>query len=262
VRLTVLGSGSAWSTVGGNACYCLDGRLLIDCGAPAHLVLPQARIAVDSIDVILLTHFHADHTYMLPLLLGARGLGDHPRKPLRLAGPPGTRDYVLRVLRTGYGQYLHDLVIRNLGLETVTLQDGSDVHLGDYRVRANAVVHSTGPSLSYAITGPDGATVGFSGDSVLCAGLRRTTAASQVMVCECTDLSAPIGSHMWRGDVETLIRENPATTILISHLTQRGSVDGALVAHDLLSLDVHPPGMAPPEPPAAMARPAASVPSG
>jgi ribonuclease Z len=258
----VLGSGSAWSTVGGNACYCLDGRILIDCGSPAHLLLPRAGINVQDIDVVMLTHFHADHTFMLPLFLGGRGLGDRTPRPLQLAGPPGTREYVLRVLRTGYGQILHDLVIRNLGLQTTILQDGSDVSIGDHRVRANAVVHSTGPSLSYAITGPDGATVGFSGDSTLCAGLRRTAAASQLMVCECTDFAAPVGSHLWRGEIETLIDENPSTTFLLSHLSERGRLDGALIAHDLLSLDVNPPGTAPPQPPEPMARVTSGAPSG
>ena len=239
VRLTVLGSGSAFSGAGANAGYCLDGRLLIDCGSPAHLVLPRAGIAVAGIETVLLTHFHADHTYMLPLLLGARGLGDEERPaPLRLAGPPGTREYVLRILATGYGRHLHDLIVRRLGLDAVVLQDGSDTDVGGYRVRAHAVVHSTGPSLAYAITGPDGATVGFSGDSTLCAGLRRAVAEADLMVCECTGWDAPVGTHMWAGEVRELMAEYPRTTMLLTHLVERRSLAGALVAHDLLTLEV------------------------
>ena len=243
MRLTVLGSGSAFSQVGGNAAYCLDGRVLIDCGSPAHLLLPRAGIAVSGIETVLLTHFHADHTYMLPVLLGACALGpDRDPPPLRLAGPPGTREYVLRILATGYGTSLHDLIVGRLGLDAVVLQDGSDTNLGDFRVRAHAVVHSTGPSLAYAITGPDGATVGLSGDSTLCPGLRAATAQSQLMVCECTGWDGPVGSHMWAAELRTLIAENPGTTVLATHLTERRHLPGGLVAHDLLSLDVLPAG--------------------
>ena len=243
MRLTVLGSGSAFSSVGGNAGYCLDGRLLVDCGSPAHLLLPRAGIPVAAVETVLLTHFHADHTYMLPLLLGARALGDdeHP-PPVRLAGPPGTREYVLRILATGYGSHLHDLIVRRLGLDAVVLQDGCDTDVGGYRVRANAVVHSTGPSLAYAITGPDGATVGLSGDTTLCAGLRRTVAASQLMVCECTGWDAPVGTHMWAGEVRTLVEDYPETTILLTHLVERRTLPGALLAHDLLTLEVSAEG--------------------
>ena len=239
MRLTVLGCGSAFSAVGANAGYCLDGTVLVDCGCPAHLQLPRAGIDVGAVRTVLLTHFHADHTFMLPLFLGARALacGDDP-PPLRVAGPPGTREYVLRILRTGYGQGLLDTVLSRLVL-----------HRTGYRVRAHAVVHSTGPSYAYAVTGPDGATVGFSGDTTLCAGLRRVTAQSDLMVCECTGWDEPVPSHLWRPEVDELMQQMPKTVFLLSHLVERRSLPGALVAHDLLSLDVLPPGSPLQEPP-------------
>jgi len=251
MRLTVLGSGSAFSAVGGNAAYCLDSHVLIDCGAPVHHLLPRAGIGIAAIDWILLTHFHADHTFLLPLFLGARVFTVTP-SPIRLAGPPGTREYVSRVLRTGYGRNLHDKVMEGLGLETTVLQDGTDCDLGGYSVRAHAVVHTAGPSLSYAITGPDGATVGFSGDTSLCPGVRRTAAEADLMVCECTAWDGPSPTHLWRAEVEELMRGAPHTTFLLSHLSERRTLRGALIAHDLLSLDVVPPGAPPPEPPAAL----------
>lgn len=249
MRLTVLGSGSAFSGVGHNACYCLDGRLLVDCGSPAQLLLPQAGGAIDRLDAVLLTHFHADHTAMLPVVLGACALAvDRPR-PVRLAGPPGVAEYVARVVSTGYGQHLHSLILDRLGLETTVLQDGSDVELCGFRIRAHSVVHSTGPSLAYAITGPDGATIGFSGDSTLCAGLRRTAADSHAMLCECTGWDRPVPSHMWWEEVQELIAATPETRFLLTHLTERRRVRGALLVHDLLSLDVAAPGAPLPEPP-------------
>ena len=69
-------------------------------------LLPRAGMAVAAIDVVLVTHFHADHTYMLPMLLGARAFAGELRPGLTIAGPPGTREYVLRLLATGYGRHL------------------------------------------------------------------------------------------------------------------------------------------------------------
>lgn len=252
MRLTVLGSGSAFSGAGHNACYCLDGRLLVDCGSPAQLLLPQCGLSIDGLDGIAITHFHADHTGFLPVVLGARALTvDNPR-PLRLAGPPGTAEYVRRVVHTGYGGHLRKLIEDRLGLETTVLQDGTDTEFCGYRIRANAVVHSTGPSLSYAIGDATGATAGFSGDSSMCAGLRRTISASHLMVCECTDFERPVPTHLWFGEVRELMDAHPDTRFLLSHLTQRVPVRGAILAHDLLSLDVHAPGATLPEPPASV----------
>jgi ribonuclease BN (tRNA processing enzyme) len=250
MRLTVLGSGSAFSGAGHNACYCLDGRLLVDCGSPAHLLLPQAGARLENVEGILLTHFHADHTMMLPVVLGARALAVEDPRPLRIAGPVGTAEYVERLIRTGYGGHLHGLIKERLGLPATVLQDGSDVQLCGFRVRAHAVTHSTGPSLAYAVSDATGATVGFSGDSTQCDGLRRAAAESHAFVCECTGWDEPVPSHLWWGEVQELIRACPQTRFLLSHLSERRPVRGALLAHDLLSLDVEVPGQELPQPPA------------
>jgi ribonuclease BN (tRNA processing enzyme) len=123
-------------------------------------------------------------------------------------------------------------------MREVTLQDGCDVEVAGYRFRAAAVVHSTGPSLAYAITGPDGVTVGFSGDSTLCAGLERVAGMSDLMVVECTGWDGPVPSHLWGGEVRELIARHPGTRFLVSHVVERRSLDGALIAHDRLAIDV------------------------
>lgn len=240
MRLTVLGSGSAFSGCGHNSAYCVDGRILVDCGCAVQVLMPRAGLAVRDVTTVLLTHFHADHTFMLPVFLGARGLDQPSPTPLTFAGPHGTAEYVRRLLRTGYGAGLYRLMRENLHPTTVVLQDGSDVSVAGYRIRAYAVVHSTGPSLAYAVTGPDGATVGFSGDSEMCAGLRRCVAASDVMVCECTSFEGPLASHVWAGEVSELIESFPHTRFVLSHLAERRPLDGALLAHDLLTLEVAP----------------------
>ncbi len=238
-RLTVLGSGDAFSGCGCNASYLVDDRILVDCGAPVQTLLPRAGASVASLDLVLLTHFHADHTFMLPMLLGARAFIGELRSGLCVAGPPGTREYVQRLLTTGYGRHLMDMIEGRISPRWAVLQDGASVELAGYTVSASAVVHSTGPSLSYTVRRGSGPVIGFSGDTTLCPGLRRTIAAADVMVCECTGWDEPIeGGHLWRGELEELIAAYPDTRFVLSHLRTRGPVPGAIIAHDLLGLDV------------------------
>jgi ribonuclease Z len=240
-RLTVVGSGDAFSGCGCNAAYLVDEHVLIDCGAPVQALLPRAGMTVAAIDLVLLTHFHADHTYMLPMLLGARAFVGEPTGGMTIGGPPGTREYVLRLLHTGYGRHLVELIEGRLELRWLVLQDGDDVLAAGYRVRAHAVVHSTGPSLAYTVQREGAAVIGFSGDTTLCAGLRRAIESADVMVCECTGWAAPTeGGHLWRGELEQLIADYPSTRFVLSHLRTRGTVAGAILAHDLLSIDVSP----------------------
>jgi ribonuclease BN (tRNA processing enzyme) len=240
MRLTVLGSGSAFSTCGCNAGYLVDGRVLVDCGAPVPSLVRRAATSVHALTLILLTHFHADHSFVLPTVLGARAFADvsHPGE-LVVGGPVGTREYVGRLLSDGYGRHIRSLVDSIVAPEYLVLQDGSDVSVAGYRVQSHAVVHSTGPSLAYRITDPGGASVGFSGDSELCGGLRRSIAGCDLYVCECTGWDGPTpGGHLWRDEVAGLIAENPTTRFLLSHLSERRNLPGALVAHDMLSLEI------------------------
>jgi ribonuclease BN (tRNA processing enzyme) len=242
MRLTVLGSGSAFSSCGCNAGYLVDGRVLVDCGAPVPALVRRAETSVHDITLVLITHFHADHTFVLPTVLGARGYADVPvRGSLVIAGPVGTREYVSRLISTGYGRHMRGTVEANVRPEYVVLQDGSDVELAGYRVESFAVVHSVGPSLAYRLTDSAGATIGFSGDSELCPGLVRSIPGCGLYVCECTGWDGPTpGGHLWRDEVAGLIAENPATTFLLSHLEERRELKGALVAHDMLSLEIEP----------------------
>lgn len=240
MRLTVLGSGSAFSGCGCNAGYLVDGRVLVDCGAPVPALVRRAGTSVHDLTLILLTHFHADHSFTLPTVLGARAFADIPNPgSLAIAGPVGTREYMGRLLSDGYGTHIRMQVDSIVAPQYVVLQDGSDVNLAGYRVESHAVLHSTGPSLAYRITDSAGASVGFSGDSELCGGLRRSIAGCDLYVCECTGWDGPTpGGHLWRDEVAGLIAENPSTRFLLSHLSERRHLPGAMVAHDLLSLEI------------------------
>jgi len=240
MRLTVLGSGSAFSSCGCNAGYLVDGRVLVDCGAPVPALVRRAATSIQAITLILLTHFHADHSFALPTILGARAFADPTSSGvLVIGGPVGTREYVSRLLGDGYGSHMRSDVDVNVAPEYAVLQDGSDVELAGYRVQSHAVVHSTGPSLAYRLTDASGVSIGFSGDSEMCGGLRRSIARCDLFVCECTGWDGPTpGGHLWRDDVAGLMIENPGTRFLLSHLAERRHLPGALVAHDLLSLEI------------------------
>jgi ribonuclease Z len=241
MQLTVLGSGDAFSGCGCNAGYVVDSRVLVDCGAPAHVLARRADLSVSELRLVLLTHFHADHTFMLPGVLGHLAFTLDAGGELIIAGPVGTCEYVRRLLSDGYGRKIHDLIQERVPLTFVPLQDGSDATLAGYRVRAHAVVHSLGPSLAYSVSDSQGTTVGFSGDSTHCAGLERVIDQSDLMVCECTAWNPSVtGGHLWAGQVSELMEAHPRTPFLLSHLSERRELRGALMAHDLLTVDVLP----------------------
>ena len=71
-----------------------NGAFLLDCGMTTGTGLCELGIERDEIDTILVSHFHADHFGGIPPFLLAALYEDDRRHPIRIAGPPGIRDWV------------------------------------------------------------------------------------------------------------------------------------------------------------------------
>ena len=67
--------------------------LLIDCGEGTQVQIRKKKLSLHDIDVILFTHYHADHITGLPGLLLSMSKSDRTA-PVTLAGPAGLRSVV------------------------------------------------------------------------------------------------------------------------------------------------------------------------
>ncbi|MBQ7992302.1 MAG: ribonuclease Z [Solobacterium sp.] len=81
------------------SCYvrCEGMAALIDCGEGTQIALHKERISCKHIDLIFLTHFHADHTAGLPGLLLSMAKADRT-DPIMIIGPKGIEDLLKGVM--------------------------------------------------------------------------------------------------------------------------------------------------------------------
>ena len=90
MQLQFVGCGDAFGSGGRyNTCFHVTGaavNFLIDCGATSLPALKRLGIVRESIDLILITHFHGDHFAGLPFLLLDAQFTRRAR-PLIIAGP-------------------------------------------------------------------------------------------------------------------------------------------------------------------------------
>lgn len=72
--------------------------LLVDCGEGTQIAIKEKGLSFNPIDVLCVTHFHADHISGLPGLLLTMGNADR-REPLTIIGPKGL-ERVVNAMRT------------------------------------------------------------------------------------------------------------------------------------------------------------------
>lgn len=171
--LQVLGSGgpvAEAARAGTSYLLWLDGepRLLVDAGSGSFLRFAEAGGKIETLDAILLTHLHADHTGDLIDILNSGGF-EGRTQPLPVVGPdaaprfPGARAFLERLLSKDSGAFAYNGGYLDgsenkppLEPRDVTTEAGEAAATGldisnDYSVMAHPVNHGVVPALGYVI---------------------------------------------------------------------------------------------------------------
>ena len=145
-----------------------DPRLLIDAGAGSFLRFAEAGARIGSLDAVLISHFHADHTAGLAGILNSGGF-EGRSAPLPVIGPdavsrfPSTEQFLRRLLDKRVGAFSHNGGYLDgsenkplLQPRSIATDEGAGPPVGldisnDYSVMAHPVHHGPAPSLAYAI---------------------------------------------------------------------------------------------------------------
>ena len=245
LSVLVLGSGGPGATGRAGAGYIvsLDGRprILVDAGPGTFARAGEAGVDLGSVDIVLLTHLHVDHTGELPGLVKARIVSERRDISFRIFGPPGspggrdaarfpsTKQFVdLLFGPRGAYSYLTDfaghmtLDARNVARST---QPQVLLHEGDLTITAVTGHHRDAPSIIYRID-YRGRSITFSGDIDAAghAALTRLARNTDALVFNAVVLDPP-GSppvlytlHTAPRDIGRIAKAAGAKKLLLSHL--------------------------------------------
>ncbi|HEC08682.1 MAG TPA: MBL fold metallo-hydrolase [Acidimicrobiales bacterium] len=221
MKVTLLGTGGPRPDVdrAGPATLVEHGghSVLVDAGRGVATQLLRAGVGVEEIDVVLITHFHYDHTVALDdVIMSAWNNGR--TRPLKLIGPVGlarlVEDYFTRIhaadilFRLKECLYTGEDLVHPRELVDITELAGdrstvTELFDGELAVEAEPVDHGHAfdlsreewPCLGYRLTA-GGRAVAVSGDAIDCPGLRRLALGADVLVQCCyyagIELSDPV----------------------------------------------------------------------
>jgi ribonuclease Z len=242
-ELTFLGTGNFLAPPGRywNS-FVMDAAVLVE---PAPTALPHLRrcgFAVDGIEVIVISHFHADHCFGWPFLLQAvADLGGG--RTVHVVGPPGVEEHLISMCDVGAVLSVHERAVASLDLRFVEVDETWQV-AGPLRFRAVEVEHVPYLRCFGYLFDRGSRVVGYSGDTTPCAGLDELARESDVLVVECNGQHAPPGvppTHMDESSVLDLQGRHPDLHLIATHLGEQvdtASLRGVTVPADFERLTV------------------------
>ena len=200
--------------------FVLDGNILVE---PSPTCLPHLRrcgIEAAELDVVVVSHFHPDHTFGWPFLLLELILR-HGAEPLFVVGPRGVESQLEEMLLLGGVPDVLAAAKRRLDLRDVEV-DGSWQDAGPLRFRAIEVEHVPHLECYGYLFERAGRTIGYSGDTTYCTGLTELAAASDLLILECNNKHTPPApvqlAHMDLASVTRLRDEHPSVPFVLTHL--------------------------------------------
>jgi ribonuclease BN (tRNA processing enzyme) len=195
--LRFVGSGDAFASGGRfNACLYIDGGaepLLLDCGATTLVALKQGAIEPAGIGWIALSHLHGDHFGGVPFLV-LDGQFSGRRKPLVIAGPPGTPERLEQAFETLYPGSAH--AEREFEVEFATLTHGVQREFGAAMITPYEVQHGGGATPYALRVEYAGKVISYSGDTEWTDVLVEVAAGADLFVCECNFFERQVPGHL------------------------------------------------------------------
>ena len=228
MRLAFLGTGSAFSLERYNGAVVVDGRLLLDAGAP---LLPHMhRLGIDpgAIEAIFLTHFHGDHILGLPPFMFYRGV--RPTVPLTVVGPAGVESKIACLLKLAWGD---DWPEHARSMDLSYQEAGRAGLAGGVRYETVKLDHAGIDCRGYRLH-LDKKVLAYAGDTTATPPLDELVRDADVAITEATGPGS-IDVHTSWEEAQALAARHPGTRFLFNHLFA-GTTPGAVA--DLTTIDI------------------------
>ena len=221
MQLRFIGCGDALGSGGrANTCFHVTGEnvnFLIDCGASSLPALKRFDVARDSIDLILITHFHGDHFAGLPFfLLDAQFT--RRTHPLVIAGPQGIETRLAQVMEAMFEH--SSKTKQRFDLSVVALNPEESRSFSAVKVTPYPVVHgeSGGPFLAYRIEA-EGRTIAYSADTEWTDTLIPAAREADLFVAEAYYYDRIVKNHLSLKTLETHLSEISARRLILTHMS-------------------------------------------
>jgi ribonuclease BN (tRNA processing enzyme) len=219
VTVRFVGSGDAFGSGGRlQTCFLVDApdvRFLIDCGASSMIGLAAQGVNPESIDAVVLTHFHGDHCGGVAFLLLHAMVVSRRKRPLLIAGPPGTQAHIARLMEALFpgSQGLKP----RFELAYVEVEAGHPSAVGRLIVRNWPAVHTAETEPTIVRVEVSGRAIVYTGDTAWTPAIVEACDGADLLVAECYYLDVASRWHMDYATLQAHKASLKARRIVLTH---------------------------------------------
>lgn len=217
IGVRFLGSGDAFGDGGRfQACILLelDGyRALLDCGATSLVAMKQADIDPNTVDAVLLTHFHGDHAGGIPYLI-LDGQFRKRDRALTIAGPAPLRARMDAIFEAALPT--SSATRQRFAVDHVELS-GEEIRVGPLAVTALPVAHLDATAPHGMRIRADGRTIAYTGDTDWHPSLPALADDADLLIAECYSFEKAIPQHLSHSTLAAHASELRAKRIVLTH---------------------------------------------
>lgn len=221
MQVQFIGSGDAFGSGGRfNTCLHLRGAtvsVLIDCGASSMPALKLRGIDRNTVDIILVTHFHGDHFAGVPFFVLEAHFVSRRERPLTIAGPPGLAGWYARAFDATFPGGADNRL--QFPLTLLEVKPGQTDAVGPLQVTPFQVVHDdrAGPCLAYRIE-VENRIIAYSGDTAWTEALVSVGRDADLFICECYVRDKPVRAHLSLVELERELPRIDAKRVILTHM--------------------------------------------
>jgi ribonuclease BN (tRNA processing enzyme) len=236
--VTVVGCGDAFGSGGRfNTCFLVDTpglRFAIDFGATSLVALAKLGIDHNSIDAIVLTHFHGDHCGGVPFLLLDAMLAAKRQRPLAIIGPRETRARITAVaeaLLPGMPGMIpkFELTYLDFGLLQPVALGGT---LGALTITGYPAAHTDATSPACVRVAVGDKVIAYTGDSAWTEHMPALAQDADLFICESYHYAKPVRFHLNYPEIQQHRAELRPKRILLTHFSREMLLHTANVAEE------------------------------
>lgn len=222
VTVRILGSGDSFGSGGRfQTCILVDGpgiRFAMDFGTTSLVALRQQGIEPNSIDVILLTHFHGDHCGGVPFLLMDAMLDAKRTRPLVIAGP---RETQLRLHEISEALFPGMHVMQpKFPLEYIEMPVGQPTQVRDLVVTPQPARHTatTHPTALRVEVGDK--IIAYTGDGEFTEEMAQVGQDADLLIAECYFYQKPVKWHLNYPELARHEKAFGAKRVILTHMSR------------------------------------------